>query len=182
MRSTSSRLSGHVLLSALLAIMVSACSTHFVDPDPRFARLESELEGMRYSGGSAPVNSQDWVEEVNDSLQYGHTLFYSHAEQRWVLASHDIQFDLFSFSQLDVNDVHTRLSVPGREGSDSGGNTGANVVRAKVLDDAAPIQRLFRSGETDDENILRLPAREASDAIKVAKMMRYLIAENPKPR
>ena len=165
----------------LLAVMISACSTNLLEPDPRFARLVSELDGARYGNQTASVNSRAWVEAINRGLEHGHALFYSSSEDRWVLASRDVQFDLFSFSQLNADEVRARLSLPGREGSDSGGNTSANEVHAKVRADAEPIRRLFRSGDIDDERRLRLPMRESSDAIKAAKLLRYLITSQAAP-
>ncbi|WP_416397204.1 hypothetical protein [Allohahella sp. A8] len=169
------------LIGLFLTVGLSACSSRFLEPDPRFARLASELENAGYASQSAPVNSREWVELINSGLEYGHTLFYSSSERRWVLASRDVQFDLFEFSQLDEEKVRARLSLPGREGSDSGGNTASNEVHAKVRPDAEPIRRLFRSGHTDEEYMLRLPMRESSGAINGAKILRYLAASKPSP-
>lgn len=146
---------------------------------PRFSQLQSEMERASFGSNLSPQNALRWAKDIDDRLEYGYNLFYSDTEQKWVLAARDNQFDLFDFGDLDVNQIYSKLSLPGK--GDDGSNSGfgnPNSVRVNPLAGKEGIERIFRDGSGRMLSLLRFPLDGFSDVPKVMKDVRILIASN----
>lgn len=164
-------------MAMMLVSIVAGCSAIGGDISPRFSQLQSEMERASFSSNLSRQNALRWAKDIDDRLEYGYNLFYSHTEQSWVLAARDNQFDLFDFGNLDINQVHSRLSLPGR--GDDGSNSGfgnPNSVRVSPLAGQKGIERVFSDGSSRTLSLLRFPLDGFSDVPKVMKDLRILIA------